>query len=153
MAGDGAMKWICDKEPWLCLLCDDALPSVCGLIKPRPDWMNCDKVCMQLLPVCLSYACCLSTLLCCLMMLSATKIIEPWWQMNEYGSFSGFGLKGKSQSTRRKTCPMSIWPSRSQLDWGKGMSLFVSEFGLLARCNGSYIQRRKQKIASHTYTK
>ncbi|GFG38570.1 hypothetical protein Cfor_01628 [Coptotermes formosanus] len=44
LAGDGAVKWIDDKEPWLCFLCDDALPSVCGLIKPRPDWMNCQKV-------------------------------------------------------------------------------------------------------------
>jgi hypothetical protein len=69
LAGDGAKKWIHEKEPWLCFLCDDALPSVCGLITPRPDWMNCNKVCIQLLPVCLSYACCLSTVLCLLMIL------------------------------------------------------------------------------------
>ena len=63
LAGDGAKKWIRGKEPWLCFLCDDALPSVCGLIKRRPDWMNCNNVCIQLLPFCLSYACCPSTFL------------------------------------------------------------------------------------------
>ena len=46
LAGDGAKKWIREKEPWLCFLCDDALPSVRGLIKRRPDWMNCNKVCI-----------------------------------------------------------------------------------------------------------
>ena len=60
------MKWILDKEAWLCFLCDDELPSVCGLIKPRPDWMNCNKVCI-LATSSLSFICLLPVkFLCCL---------------------------------------------------------------------------------------
>jgi len=37
--------------------------------------------------------------------------------MNEYGSFSGFGLKGKSQSTWRKTCTSATLSIKNQMDW------------------------------------
>jgi len=37
--------------------------------------------------------------------------------MNEYGSFSGVGLTGKSQSTRRKTCTNATLSITNQMDW------------------------------------
>jgi hypothetical protein len=57
LAAKGARKWIHGKTPWPCFLCSDVVPSVNGIIKPRPDCKNNDRVCNKLFPFCVGYVC------------------------------------------------------------------------------------------------
>jgi hypothetical protein len=58
LAAEGAKTAIEGTQRWDCFLCSHVMPSVNGIIKPRPWSVILSRVCTKLFPVGFEHVCC-----------------------------------------------------------------------------------------------